>query len=111
MSRGLLGQRPDPPAPGHVVRYAYVNTSSERGRPQRVEVRVADIESVRVWINGYGNPSYTYRLKDGTMLFMVDDYGAMNDLRGLSPMVVRRKRDLFWPLRKQSAENTEWGWE
>lgn len=79
----------------NIERYAYINTSSERGRPSKV---IFDADSVKwafVWTNGYGNPSYTLYLEDGSCLFLVDDYGAMNDINHLSAKIVRRKKDLF----------------
>jgi hypothetical protein len=42
---------------------------------------------VRCWFDGYGNPSYTFRL--------VDDYGAMNGLRSVGRVEVARLKDLF----------------
>lgn len=91
----LLGQRQDVPAPGEVRRYGYLDTRSERGRPQVYDFDPQDVDSVRVWVNGFGNPSYTFRFKDGTVLFTVDDHGAMNELGHLTAVPMRRKADLF----------------
>lgn len=91
----MLGQQENAPATGMVRRYGYRNTDSARGRPQVYDFSPRDVDRVRVWVNGNGNPSYTFRFKDGSVLFTVDDYGAMNGLGHLSPQPVSRKRDLF----------------
>lgn len=78
-----------------VTRYAYVDTTSEAGRPVHVEFRPSDVVAVRKWINSYGNPSHTFLLADGRTLFLVDDFGALNDIRSAPVTYVSRKKDLF----------------
>jgi len=78
-----------------ISRYAYKNTSNSSGRPELVEFDSDDVTQAYVWVNYYGNPSYTLYLKDGTSLFCVDDYGCMNGINHLSARTVQRKKDLF----------------
>ena len=78
-----------------ITRYAYINTRSAAGRPTKVWIEPSDAIDVRCWFNSYGNPSYTFRLKGGFILFMVDDYGAENGIRHVRRTVVPRKHDLF----------------
>lgn len=78
-----------------VERYVYRNTSSHAGKGERVSVVIDDIQFIRKWVNSYGNPSYTYTMKNGDLLYLVDDYGAMNGLGRLSAHYVGRKKDLF----------------
>jgi hypothetical protein len=78
-----------------LVCWGWLNTSSMAGRPLRVELTVGDVMGVRCWVNGYGNPSYTFRLVDGSVLYLVDDYGAMNGLWSVGRVVVARRKDLF----------------
>lgn len=91
----LLGQQKDAPAHGMVRRYGYLNTRSERGRPVAYDFDPQDVDRAYVWVNSHGNPSYTLIFKDHTVLFTVDDYGAMNGIRHVSALPVRRKSDLF----------------
>ena len=64
------------------------------GSPELVEFDSNDVKQAYVWVNYYGNPSYTLYLEDGTSLYCVDDYGCMNDLP-ISAKTVQRKKDLF----------------
>lgn len=80
---------------GTTTRYGFVNTTSSAGRPELVEFRPADITEARKWINYYGNPSTTLRFADGRCLYLVDDYGAMNDLGHVNRYSVPRRKDLF----------------
>ena len=77
-----------------IQRHAYIDTSSEAGRPEKVEFDSEEVTGAYVWSNFYGNPSYTLYLNDGRCLFCVDDYGCMNDL-SISAKTVQRKKDLF----------------
>lgn len=77
-----------------IERYAYVNTSSEAGHPEKIVFDSGDVTSAFVWVNYCGNPSYTLYLKDGRSLLCVDDYGCMNDIP-LTAQTVQRKKDLF----------------
>lgn len=77
-----------------VERYVYRNTRSHSGKGERVTINVADIQHVRVWVNSYGNPSYTYAMANGDVLYLVDAYDGMNDLSHRVD-VVSRKKDLF----------------
>lgn len=78
-----------------IERHAYINTSSEAGRPTKIVFDSDDVEQAYVWTNGYGNPSYTLYLKNGDCLFCVDDYGCMNDIGHIREKTVTRKKDLF----------------
>lgn len=95
MSTGITGQQANAPATGMVRRYGYLNTSSEAGRPKALDFDPRDVTEVRCWTNGLGNPSYTFLFVDGTVLFTVDDYGAMNGITHISAESVARKKDLF----------------
>jgi len=79
----------------NITRHAYINTSSEAGRPTKIGFDSELITAIYSWTNGYGNPSYTFYLSSGDCLFLVDDYGAMNDVYHISPRFVSRKKDLF----------------
>ena len=77
-----------------IYRYAYKNTSSSAGMPEKVEFDSDDVTQAFVWVNYYGNPSYTLYLKNGSFLYCVDEYGGMNDIP-LTAKTVQRKKDLF----------------
>jgi len=77
-----------------ITRHAYVNTSSQAGMPERIEFDSDQVIQAYVWINYYGNPSYSLYLNDGRCLFCVDDYGCMNDIK-VYAKPVQRKKDLF----------------
>jgi hypothetical protein len=79
----------------NIERYAYINTASMAGKPEKVEFNSEDVRAAYVWTNSFGNPSYTLYLEDDTCLYLVDDYGAMNDINHISPRFVQRKKDLF----------------
>lgn len=81
-------------APG-LHRRGYINTTSSAGKPADIVVLPEDVAAVRCWFNSYGNPSYSYRLDNGDVLYLVDDFGAMNGLAHLQREVVARRRDLF----------------
>lgn len=84
-------------------RYGYVNTRSSAGKPVCMSFRPDQVLAMRCWVNGNGNPSYTYVIRpdgklvlDGTIvLYSVDDYGAENNLGKVTVTRVRRKADLF----------------
>ena len=78
-----------------IERYAYINTSSQAGSGERVTFEANDVRQAYVWVNCYGNPTYSLFLEDGTSLLLVDDYGAMNDINHISAKTVQRKKDLF----------------
>ena len=79
----------------NITRYAYLNTSSQAGRPTEFTFNSEDVTRAYVWVNYYGNPTYSLFLKDGTSLLLVDDYGAMNDINHISAKTVTRKKDLI----------------
>jgi hypothetical protein len=81
--------------PTTVKRYAYVNTSSKAGYPVEVEFKVADVDRIAKWVNHYGNPSYAIRLKDRTVLYLVDDFGGTNDLGHIRVEHCKSKREMF----------------
>lgn len=76
-----------------VERYAYKNTTSEAGRPEKYTLRIKSIHWINTWTNYYGNPTYMFYMDDGTTYLMVDDYGCMNDIPKFAK-VVGRKKDL-----------------
>lgn len=78
-----------------VERYAYINTSSSAGKGEKFTFNPDDVTQAYVWVNSFGNPTYSLFLKDGTTLLLVDDYGAMNDINHISARTVQRKKDLF----------------
>lgn len=82
-----------------VERYGYKNTSSMVGNGQRFKIVVNDIQVIKCWFNVYGNPSYVFHMKNGDFFYLVDDYGAMNNLPNHSRVIVNRKKDMF----------TKWG--
>lgn len=78
-----------------IVRYAYRNTLSEAGSPERYLIDTSQIVAAYVWVNSYGNPTYSFIMREGTTYLMVDDYGAMNDVNHLSARTVRRRKELL----------------
>lgn len=78
-----------------VNRYAYKNTSSSAGSGIRYDIETDDIVHINKWYNYYGNPSYNYFMRNGDNYYLVDDYGAMNDIGHMSAHEVSRKKDLF----------------
>lgn len=78
-----------------ITRYAYVDTLSTAGRPERVDLDTRDVTSVRVWTNSYGNPTYALSLRDGRTLVCVDDYGAANNLSHAPISFCRTRRELL----------------
>jgi len=79
----------------NIERYAYLNTGSQAGRPNKIVFDADTVRQAYVWVNYYGNPTYSLFLEDGTSLLLVDDYGAMNDINHISAKTVQRKKDLF----------------
>lgn len=75
-------------------RYAYIDTHSEAGKPERVTIKPEMVYKSNVWFNSYGNPTYMLYLVDGRTLLCVDDYGAMNGLNHIFRNEVNRKKDL-----------------
>ena len=75
--------------------WGYLNTRSSAGPIQEIEIDLADVKYVRCWHNHFGNPSYTYSMDNGDIIYLVDDYGAMNGLGRLSRDLVNRRKDLF----------------
>lgn len=82
-----------------ITRYAYVNTASTRGAPERVELDSHEVSAARVWTNGYGNPTYVLELVDGRDLVCVDDYGALNDLGQVPVTFCKTRRELVQFIR------------
>lgn len=81
-----------------ISRYGYLDTDSRAGSPGHYTFHPRDVLEVRRWHNVYGNPSYTLRIAgaDGLhTLYLVDDYGGVNDLRYGIAYEVRTRRDLF----------------
>lgn len=78
-----------------VKRHAYKNTTSEAGSPTEYEIETAKISAIKCWFNTYGNPSYVFHMDNGDTYFLVDDYGAMNNIYHLSRECVKRKKDMF----------------
>jgi hypothetical protein len=82
-----------------VKRWGYLDTSSSAGRPVEYTLKVSSVYGARKWHNYYGNPSYTLRFTDEAgerhTLYLVDDYGGLNDLRGVDCQYVNRRKDLF----------------
>ena len=75
--------------------WGYLNTRSSAGPITQFKLTVGDIVHVRCWHNLYGNPSYTYQMRNGDIYYAVDDFGGMNDLGHMSRDLVSRKKDLF----------------
>lgn len=105
-------------------RYGYINSRSSAGQGLWTTVLIEDVVAVRGWVNSWGNPSFTYRMRDGAhahtssrmsrnswilasrpegenpggenpwTLYLVDDYGGSNDIRVRVDWVARKK-DLF----------------
>ena len=75
--------------------YGYKNTTSQAGSGKHYTINTLDIDSIKCWFNYYGNPSYVFHMNNGDTYLLVDDYGAMNDVRHLSREVVSRKKDMF----------------
>ena len=80
-----------------VERYAYKNTTSMAGRPEKYEIKSDDIDLNKTWTNYYGNPCYVFHMKNGDTFYMVDEYGALNDLGLIRVNYVKRKKDMFVP--------------
>lgn len=81
-----------------VIRHGYVDTSSSAGTPQQITFRVRDVLLVKSWCNTNGNPSYVlYGNEDAPFdtLYLVDDYGALNNMRDVTMLICDRKRDMF----------------
>jgi len=74
-------------------RYAYINTRSEAGRPEKVTFNTIDVTGFTVWTNTFGNPTWMIYLAGGKTLLCVDDYGCENDMPR-SARIVQRKKDL-----------------
>ena len=79
----------------NIVRHGYTNRSSSAGKPTRLEMPVSCVLRIRCWVNGNGNPSYVLMLEGGDWVYLVDDFGGVNDLGHVPMRVVDRKRDLF----------------
>ena len=75
--------------------YGYKNTGSSAGRGTRYDIDPLDIQVIKCWFNSMGNPSYVFHMYNDDMYFLVDDYGAMNDIRHLSRACVSRKKNMF----------------
>ena len=75
--------------------HSYKDTSSEAGQPQQRYIRPGEVAYARVWVNGYGNPTYCLHMVNGDTHLLVDDYGAMNGIDHLSANTVRRRKELF----------------
>lgn len=82
-----------------ITRYAY-RTASTAGAPERVELDPRDIDHVLAWRNHYGNPSYVYVMvhADTAPLYLVDDYGALDDLPSLPVYECRTRREMLHPF-------------
>ena len=78
-----------------LTRYAYINTKSQAGEPEKVEFEPKQVNHAYVWSNSFGNPTYTLYLDDGRRLLCVDDYGAMNGIDHITARRVSRRKDLF----------------
>jgi hypothetical protein len=78
-----------------INRYGYKNTNSSAGRGQRHDINTEDIAYIMKWNNYYGNPSYVFHMNNGDTYYLVDDYGAMNDIREVTAHSVARKKDMF----------------
>jgi hypothetical protein len=88
--------------PTTVERYAYKNTHSTAGRPEKHEIVIADIRDIYKWLNVYGNPNYYIAMNDGTFYRLVDDYGGTNDLNSVPITFVNSRaeaRRADWRLR------------
>jgi hypothetical protein len=95
--------------PGTVTRYGYLNTASSAGRPVEYVVDPRTLNYITVWHNYYGNPSYGFIFDAGATvtvlatgeqvpartLYLVDDFGALNDLHRIPLILEDRRRDLF----------------
>lgn len=77
-----------------IYRYAYINTHSTRGRPERIEIEPHHVACARVWWNVHCNPTYMLYLHDGQTLLCEDDYGCMNDLGHVPLQHVKRRHQL-----------------
>ena len=78
-----------------IRRWGYLNTSSSAGKQTQFDIPVGRVRYARVWVNSNGNPSYVLLLDNGDWVYLVDDFGAMNDLSHVSAVKMDRKRDLF----------------
>ena len=78
-----------------ITRYEYKNTRSMAGKAEKHTFNSMDVSSAYCWVNSWGNPSYTLYLNNGDFYYLVDSYGAMNDINHISARTVPRKKDLF----------------
>ena len=76
-----------------ITRYAYRDTLSEAGSPNYYKIDPKTVTHAYVWLNSYGNPTYTL-YTDEAFYMCVDDYGAMNNINHISAQTVQRKKDL-----------------
>lgn len=81
--------------PNTVTQYSYLNTNSSKGNGEHREIVVADILYIFNWYNTYGNPSYVFHMENGDTHYLVDAYGAMNNIEHLNCRTVSRRKDLF----------------
>ncbi|MCB0968618.1 MAG: hypothetical protein KDB37_17435 [Ilumatobacter sp.] len=77
-----------------LVRYGYIDTMSSAGRPVPVRFHPPDVVAAAQWVNFYGNPSTVLRMRCGSYIYLVDDYGAMNDLGHVRVRQSGRRKDL-----------------
>ena len=78
-----------------IKRYTYLNTDSMAGSPTEREIDPFEISHIYTWSNYYGNPSYVFHMINGDTHYLVDDYGALNDIGHKHCKYVQRKKDMF----------------
>lgn len=79
--------------PRTIERYAYRNTHSTAGHPQKYEIVVADIDAIYKWNNVYGNPNYYIVCRNRDFYRLVDDYGGTNNIEHLGTTYVKGRAD------------------
>lgn len=82
-----------------IERYAYRNTHSTAGSPQKYEIDVADIDTIYKWHNVYGNPNYYIITRNGDFYRLVDDYGGTNDIEHI---------DVTYVDSRAAARRSDW---
>ena len=77
-----------------ITRTGRVNSRKKSAPLETVAFAPKEVVAANKWYNSLGNPSFVLYLKDGRELFLMDDYGAMNDIDHLFATTVKRKKDL-----------------
>jgi hypothetical protein len=78
-----------------IERYGYKNTNSMAGKGLKHSIETAEISTIKTWTNYYGNPSYVFHMNNGDTYYLVDAYGAMNDINRISATYSKTKKGMF----------------